>query len=444
MLEPYLKKISKIYNSCANGLVKYSQLHGYRSWIIFLFVFTWILAISASSLNATSESVGISGTLPQPNSPYLQEQQNAQLLSVDTANRETRGVWLTNVDSDVLFTPENTTNAIAELATLNFNTLYPTVWNWGYTLYPSEAAQAVTGHKLDPEPGLQGRDVLEEIIQQGHEQGMAVIPWFEFGFMAPADSELAQKHPQWLTKRANGDPIWWEGKTHQRVWLNPLHPEVQEFISSLIVELVSNYQVDGIQLDDHFGYPSELGYDSYTVELYQQEHDGQSPPEDPKDPDWIRWRADKITAYMEKLFAQIKAANPDALVSVSPNPQTFSLNSFLLDWQTWERKGLIEELIVQLYRSNQNSFIKELSRPELIAAKQHIPVSIGVLSGLKGRSVLSGFLKQQVNLVRERDFAGVSFFFYESLWNLAREKPEARKESLLSLFTEPAIRQEPQ
>ena len=444
MLEPYLKKISKIYNSCANGLVKYSQLHGYRSWIIFLFVFTWILAISASSLNATSESVGISGTLPQPNSPYLQEQQNAQLLSVDTANRETRGVWLTNVDSDVLFTPENTTNAIAELATLNFNTLYPTVWNWGYTLYPSEAAQAVTGHKLDPEPGLQGRDVLEEIIQQGHEQGMAVIPWFEFGFMAPADSELAQKHPQWLTKRANGDPIWWEGKTHQRVWLNPLHPEVQEFISSLIVELVSNYQVDGIQLDDHFGYPYELGYDSYTVELYQQEHDGQSPPEDPKDPDWIRWRADKITAYMEKLFAQIKAANPDALVSVSPNPQTFSLNSFLLDWQTWERKGLIEELIVQLYRSNQNSFIKELSRPELIAAKQHIPVSIGVLSGLKGRSVLSGFLKQQVNLVRERDFAGVSFFFYESLWNLAREKPEARKESLLSLFTEPAIRQEPQ
>ena len=147
---------------------------------------------------------------------------------------------------------------------------------------------------------------------------------------------------------------------------------------------------------------------------------------------------------MEVLFAQIKEANPDALVSVSPNPQNFSLNSFLLDWQTWERKGLIEELIVQLYRSQQSSFIRELSQPELIVAKEHIPVSIGILSGLKGRSVLSGFLKQQVNLVRERDFAGVSFFFYESLWNLAREEPESRKDSLLSLFKEPAIRQEPQ
>ena len=442
MFEPHLKKISKAYNFCANGLVTYSERYGYRSWMVFLFVFAWILVISASGLNATSEPVGTSGTLPPPESSYIREQQSSQALSA--VNHETRGVWLTNVDSDVLFTPENTTNAIAELATLNFNTLYPTVWNWGYTLYPSEVAQAAIGTKLDPEPGLQGRDVLEEIIQQGHDRGMAVIPWFEFGFMAPADSGLAQKYPQWLTRRADGDPIWWEGKTHQRVWLNPLHPEVQQFISELIVELVSNYDVDGIQLDDHFGYPSELGYDSYTVELYQQEHNGQNPPENPKDPEWVRWRADKITAYMEVLFAQIKEANPDALVSVSPNPQNFSLNSFLLDWQTWERKGLIEELIVQLYRSQQSSFIRELSQPELIVAKEHIPVSIGILSGLKGRSVLSGFLKQQVNLVRERDFAGVSFFFYESLWNLAREEPESRKDSLLSLFKEPAIRQEPQ
>jgi len=24
---------------------------------------------------------------------------------------------------------------------------------------------------------------------------MGVIPWFEFGFMAPADSDLAKRHP---------------------------------------------------------------------------------------------------------------------------------------------------------------------------------------------------------------------------------------------------------
>ena len=420
-------RLIQIYNSFANSLVRYSRLYGYRSWIVFLFAFAIVVAMSASSFGTSLE-------------PKLKSETPPATSKTEQPLVETRGVWLTNIDSDVLFSADKTSEAMAKLAELHFNTVYPTVWNWGYTLYPSAVAKATTGIELDPEPGLQNRDVLQEIIQEGHQQGMAVIPWFEFGFMAPADSQLALLHPEWLTTRANGDAIWWEGKTHQRVWLNPLNPEVQTFIGDLLVELVTNYEVDGIQLDDHFGYPSELGYDPYTVELYRAEHQGQNPPEEFKDPDWVRWRADKITEYVESLFVRIKSANPDAIVSVSPNPQNFSLNSFLLDWQTWERKGLIEELIVQLYRSSQSSFTSELSQPELIAAKQHIPVSIGILSGLKGRPVLSGFLKQQVQLVRERDFAGVSFFFYESLWNMARETPASRQESLRNLFEQPAVR----
>ena len=441
------RRISKFYNTNADRLVRFSQLYGERSWIVFLFIFTIVLTMTTSGITAIPPSmesediitpansvVAQSQMLPPPSSPYLTEMQC-------NVGRELRGVWLTNIDSDVLFSPQNTTDAIAQIAALNFNTVYPTVWNWGYTLYPSEVAKSVTGIELDPEPGLQGRDVLQEIITQARDTGMAVIPWFEFGFMAPADSELAQRHPEWLVQRQDGSTVWWEGKTHQRVWLNPLHPQVQQFITDLVVELVGNYDVDGIQVDDHFGYPSEFGYDEYTVALYQSEHQGQKPPTDPKDEDWIRWRADKITAYMENLVREIKLVNPDAIVSVSPNPQQFSLNSFLLDWQTWERKGLIEELIVQVYRPNLNSFMRELSQPELIAAQQNIPVSIGILSGLKGRPVMSGQIKQQVRTARDRNF-GVSFFFYESLWNMALESPEARKEDLLTLFNEPVARKD--
>ncbi|PSN14024.1 hypothetical protein C7271_22030, partial [filamentous cyanobacterium CCP5] len=50
---------------------------------------------------------------------------------------ERRGVWLTNIDSQVLFSQDNLVEAVDRLAALNFNTLYPTVWNWGDTLYPS-------------------------------------------------------------------------------------------------------------------------------------------------------------------------------------------------------------------------------------------------------------------------------------------------------------------
>ncbi|MGB5636409.1 MAG: glycoside hydrolase family 10 protein, partial [Waterburya sp.] len=349
-------------------------------------------------------------------------------------------VWLTNIDSDVLFEADKTAEAIALLAESNFNTLYPTVWNWGYTLYPSKVSESVTGLALDPTEGLQNRDILAEIAEQGHNKGMSVIPWFEFGFMAPADSELAKRHPEWLTQRQDGSTIWWEGDVHQRVWLNPLRPDVQEFMTDLIVEIVSNYDIDGIQLDDHFGYPSELGYDQYTVKLYQAEHQGKLPPQDPQDPDWVRWRADKITAYVETLFQEIKQHNPQAIVSVSPNPQDFSLNSFLLDWHQWESKGLIEELIVQVYRDGNASFTRELEQPEILAAKARIPVGIGVLSGLKGRPILWHKIYKQVKIAREHKFSGISFFFYESLWNLAKESPQRRQAAFKNLFHHPAQR----
>lgn len=419
------ERIAKSFDLYANKLVQFSQTRGRLYWWFFLFV----LALTLVSIT------------PFPGHARLPSAESSiENVCQSDSIKEIRGVWLTNVDSDVLFESERTAEAIGLLAEANFNTLYPTVWNWGYTLYPSQISEAFTGLALDPTAGLQGRDVLAEIVEQGHERGMSVIPWFEFGFMAPADSELAKRHPQWLTTREDGSTIWWEGDVHQRVWLNPLRPDVQQFMTDLIVEIVSNYDIDGIQLDDHFGYPSEFGYDEYTVELYRKEHQGQLPPRNPKDPDWVGWRADKITAYVETLFHQIKQHNPQAIVSLSPNPQNFSLNSFLLDWHTWERKGLIEELIVQIYRDRSDSFIKELQQPEILAAKEHIPVGIGILSGLKGRPILWHKISKQVRIAREREFAGISFFFYESLWNLATESPQRRQTALKNLFHHQAQR----
>jgi uncharacterized lipoprotein YddW (UPF0748 family) len=351
-------------------------------------------------------------------------------------NKEIRGVWLTNIDSDVLFSADKTRSAIADLHRLNFNSLYPTVWNWGYTLYPSEVAQNVTGRKIDPAEGLQNRDVLKEIITEGHKKNMAVIPWFEFGFMAPADSQLAKNHPEWLTQRRDGSKIWLEGNVHERVWLNPLHPQVQTFITDLILEIVRKYDIDGIQVDDHFGYPSELGYDAYTVALYRQEHQGKLPPLDSKNPEWVQWRSDKITNYMETLFRLVKNLKKNVIISVSPNPQEFSKEQFLMDWAKWERKGLIEELIVQIYRNNIESFNRELNQKDLQLAKDHIPSAIGILSGLKGKNIDFNLINDQVKYTREKGFGGVAFFFYESLWNFGPEPPQQRRDYFNSIFAQ--------
>jgi uncharacterized lipoprotein YddW (UPF0748 family) len=129
---------------------------------------------------------------------------------------------------------------------------------------------------------------------------------------------------------------------------------------------------------------------------------------------------------MKRIFAAVKARNQNCLISVAPNPQRVSYDLFLADWKTWERQGLIEELILQVYRNDLKVFISELEYPEVQAARQHIPVSIGILSGLKNRYVPIGQIQNQVQATRNRGFAGVSFFFYETLWNLAKEKQSDR------------------
>jgi uncharacterized lipoprotein YddW (UPF0748 family) len=361
---------------------------------------------------------------------------NAQTTFKRSPASELRGVWLTNIDSDVLFAGNRLTAALQRLDELNFNTVYPAVWNWGYTLYPSKVAAKVIGKSLDPTPGLQGRDIIKEIVATGHQKGLTVIPWFEFGFMAPADSLLAKNRPQWLTSRSDGTRIVKEGKD-DRVWLNPFHPEVQQFIQDLILEIVKNYDIDGIQFDDHFGLPSELGYDAYTVALYKKEHRGQAPAKNPKDPEWVRWRANKITGYMQRIFKVIKASKKNCIISVAPNPQRFSYEYFLADWQKWERMGLIEELVLQIYRNDLNVFVSELEYPEVKAAQKHIPVSIGILSGLKNRSIPMQQIQTQVQKVRDRKFAGISFFFYETLWNISQEKPLERQTNFQRMFPTP-------
>lgn len=354
-------------------------------------------------------------------------------------NSEIRGVWLTNIDSDVLFSRQGTKEALDRLGELNFNTVYPTVWQGGYTLYPSAVAKRVFGKSLDPSPGLQGRDVLKEIVDEGHKKGLTVIPWFEFGFMAPADSELAKQHPDWLTNRRDGTTVKMEG-IHERVWLNPFHPEVQQFILDLITEIVAKYNIDGIQFDDHFGLPAEFGYDKLTVGMYEKELNGLSPSDNYQETFWVRWRADQINKFTERVFYAIKAIKPDCIVSLSPNPLHFSLPAYLQDWFTWERRGWVEEIVLQVYRPDIKRFIPELERTEIELAKSHIPVAIGIMSGLKDSSIPISKIEEQVKEVRQRDFAGVSFFFYESLWNWAEEPPVLRNRAIQKMFPVPVSR----
>ncbi|WP_339460754.1 glycoside hydrolase family 10 protein [Nodularia spumigena] len=380
-----------------------------------------------------------------PSRPAFQQQKNLPTTT------EIRGVWLTNVASGVLFLPWGINRAVNQLSALNFNTIYPVVWNRGNTFYKSSIAKIVTGSDADPIVNLMhgGQDVLKKIIQLAKPQGLSVIPWFEYGFMTPPNSQLAQRYPGWLTMGQEGIKSSTEvpleevndNSAHQQAWLNPLHPGVREFILALIVEVVSYYDVDGIQLDDHFGMPVKFGYDAFTVDLYRQEHQGQSPPSDPFNPSWMRWRANKITDFMAEIYQSVKAIKPDAIISLSPNSQSFSYKYYLQDWETWVRKGLVDELILQVYRNNQSSFMTELEQPSVRFARSRTPVGIGILTGTSKTPVSITQIKQQVQTVRDRSFPGVSFFYWESLWgSITPESPQLRRNVFQNLFAGRAMR----
>ncbi len=94
---------------------------------------------------------------------------------------------------------------------------------------------------------------------------------------------------------------------------------------------------------------------------------------------------------------------------------------------------------MQIYRDDLNVFVSELEYPEVKAAQSHIPVSIGILAGLKNRSIPMEQIQTQVQKVRDRNFAGVSFFFYETLWNLSKETASKRQSGFQQIFPKPTV-----
>lgn len=350
--------------------------------------------------------------------------------------QEIRGVWMTENDHDILRDRPKMKEAVSQLTRLNLNTIYPVVWNSGYALYPSAVAQ-----RADIQPfvrkGLQGQDILAELAKEAHRQGLLVIPWFEFGFMTPPTSELALNHPEWLTQRRNGNQTW-IGAAGEVVWLNPFLPEVQKFITDLVLEVVTQYDVDGIQFDDHTSLPNEFGYDRYTLALYKQETK-RNAPANPQDPAWVRWRADKITAFVTQLNQAVKQRRPNAIFSVSPNPYVTAYNTYLQDWLTWVRQGIVDELIVQVYRPDLQSFVEQISRPEIQEAQRKIPTGVGVLTGLRHKPVPMPLIQNKVRTARDRGL-GISFFYYESLWENSPEPIAQRVSNFQALFNSPASR----
>ena len=115
-------------------------------------------------------------------------------------------------------------------------------------------------------------DPICTLAEEGRKRGIKVMPWFEYGLMEPADAAVVQEHPEWVLAKADGQRWIAMHGDHRMAWFNPAHPDVRERFIGLVVETLKRCPMDGLQLDDHFAWPVQFGYDPYTVEPVSYTH----------------------------------------------------------------------------------------------------------------------------------------------------------------------------
>jgi uncharacterized lipoprotein YddW (UPF0748 family) len=325
---------------------------------------------------------------------------------------EIRGIWITNTDSAVLDSQTNIAEAMNFLAETGFNVVFPVVWSKGATVYPSQVMQSLFGFEIDPR--YTGRDPLAELVTEARRVQLKVIPWFEYGFASSYNQnggQLLAKKPEWAARDCNGNLL----KKNGFEWMNALDSQVQDFLLGLILEVVNHYDVDGIQGDDRIpALPCEGGYDARTVARYQQKFRRQ-PPSTPKERRWLQWRADILTDFLARLRREVKAVNPNLLISMAPNIYDWGYKEYLQDSPTWLQRGLVDLLHPQVYRRDFNSYKQILDRLVSQTPKQRSQLAPGVLLNLGAYRITPQDLSQAIAYNRYCGITGEVFFFYEGL-----------------------------
>jgi uncharacterized lipoprotein YddW (UPF0748 family) len=341
---------------------------------------------------------------------------SAALVSAATAAPPVRGVWLSNVGSDAMASRAGLVQVVARCKAVGVNTIYPVVWNRGYTLYPSPLMEREFGVAMDPR--LRGFDPLKELIELAHAEGIRVVAWFEFGFAAsyqqPDGGRILRNRPEWRALDRKGKLVSRNGFQ----WMNAFDPAVQDFMLAMLKEVVSKYDVDGVQGDDRLpACPNTAGYDAKTIATYRAEHNGAAPPSNYADPEWTQWRSDKLSDFVERTYRELKAMEPDLCVSWAPSVWPWSRNQYLQDWPRWAREGWGDEFCPQVYRRRLDEY-----RATLEAVREQVPAEAlpkvypGVLVALAaGYDVPSTRLRGMIDTNRELGFEGEVFFYYEGL-----------------------------
>jgi len=340
------------------------------------------------------------------------------------AESEVRGMWLDRGTIVKAKSEADLVEIFDRMALAGINTVFFETLNSSYTIYPSQVAP-------QQNPLTKGWDPLEAAVKLAHERGMELHAWiWTFAAVNQRHNTILNlprnhlgpvlsRHPDWAMTDHEGSRFHY---TSGKVFLDPANPEVREYLSSLVTELATNYQIDGIHLD-YIRYPfqsptGKITY-GYGIAARQQFYEltGYDPIKlDPAHPLWSKWtefRIEQVDSFVGLVSQNLKRLRPELTLStaVFPMPQRERLRKIQQSWEKWVNKEWIDMLIPMTYAKDTDR-LYTLTNP-LLNEFDHGKALL--LPGIRLLNISDVVALDQMQLLRGMSTQGYALFAAENL-----------------------------
>jgi len=194
-----------------------------------------------------------------------------------------------------------------------------------------------------------GWDPLDELVTLAHARGLEVHAWINpYRASQNASSPTAANH---VSQILSAYTVTYDGKKV----MNPGEPLVRQHVETVVQDILTRYDVDGLHFDDYFyPYPDMQNTpfpDSATYAAYQADGGTLTKGD---------WRRNNVNTLVREVMGLVVNDHPQVRFGVSPfgiwksgtPPGTNGLNSFDViscDAVTWMNQGWVDYLAPQLY-----------------------------------------------------------------------------------------------
>ncbi len=249
---------------------------------------------------------------------------------------------------------------------------------------------------------------------------------------------VVHSHPEWLSKTATGS----RQDEENNHFLDPGHPEVQDFLVDVCKEVVRLYPVDGLHLD-YIRYPgAEWGYNPVALERFQRETGRKDVPA-PKDEQWSAWRREQVTSLVKRISAEVHAIRPTLKLSAAtitwggvPNKdftKTRAYQEALQDWVGWVRNGYIDISVPMNYKRANNT-IQAQDFADWAALARATNTERHLIMGLGAWMNPLDATNRQAAVARRMKADGVALFSYNQLESSSRAQAPLMREVSGKIF----------